>query len=131
MPKSIVLPPGTQKPIAPFSPGTLADGVVYVAGQAKGAMPNGGALGGQDSYLVAYAANGTGTPKALFTQQFGTTGTDTPSGIAVNGDTVYVASNENGDAVVRSFNTANTVTTTTKAQSGGNLVVTVATANKE
>lgn len=32
MPKSIVLPPGTGTPIAPFSPGTLADGVVYVSG---------------------------------------------------------------------------------------------------
>ncbi|MBD8554107.1 pyrimidine utilization protein C [Rhizobium sp. CFBP 8762] len=32
MPKSIVVPAGTSKPIAPFSPGTLADGVVYVAG---------------------------------------------------------------------------------------------------
>jgi aminoacrylate peracid reductase len=32
MPKTIVLPPGTQKPIAPYSPGTLADGVVYTSG---------------------------------------------------------------------------------------------------
>src|SRR6185369_12670612 len=32
MPKTIVLPPGTQKPIAPFSPGTLADGAIYVSG---------------------------------------------------------------------------------------------------
>jgi aminoacrylate peracid reductase len=32
MPKSIVVPPGTSKPIAPFSPGTLADGIVYVSG---------------------------------------------------------------------------------------------------
>jgi aminoacrylate peracid reductase len=32
MPKKIVLPPGTGTPIAPFSPGTLADGVVYVSG---------------------------------------------------------------------------------------------------
>ena len=32
MPKSIVVPPGTSTPIAPFSPGTLADGVVYVSG---------------------------------------------------------------------------------------------------
>lgn len=32
MPKTIVLPPGTGTPIAPFSPGTLADGVVYVSG---------------------------------------------------------------------------------------------------
>jgi hypothetical protein len=104
------------------------DNVVYVAGTTNSSMPNGGQIGGQDGYLTAYAPGSTGIPKALFTQQFGTTGTDTPSGIAVNGDTVYVASNENGDAVVRSFDTANTVTTTTKAQSAGNLVVTVATA---
>jgi len=32
MPKTIILPPGTGVPIAPFSPGTLADGVVYVSG---------------------------------------------------------------------------------------------------
>lgn len=32
MPKRIILPPGTGTPIAPFSPGTLADGVVYVSG---------------------------------------------------------------------------------------------------
>jgi aminoacrylate peracid reductase len=32
MPKTIIVPPGTSKPIAPFSPGTLADGVVYVSG---------------------------------------------------------------------------------------------------
>lgn len=32
MPKTVVLPPGTTTPIAPFSPGTLADGIVYVSG---------------------------------------------------------------------------------------------------
>ena len=32
MPKTIIVPAGTHKPIAPFSPGTLADGVVYVSG---------------------------------------------------------------------------------------------------
>ena len=32
MPKTIVTPPGTTTPIAPFSPGTMADGIVYVAG---------------------------------------------------------------------------------------------------
>ena len=31
MPKTVIIPPGTQTPIAPFSPGTLADGVVYVS----------------------------------------------------------------------------------------------------
>jgi aminoacrylate peracid reductase len=32
MPKIVITPRGTGKPIAPFSPGTLADGVVYVSG---------------------------------------------------------------------------------------------------
>ena len=32
MPKTVITPPGTGIPIAPFSPGTLADGVVYVSG---------------------------------------------------------------------------------------------------
>ncbi|MEH0195243.1 pyrimidine utilization protein C [Caulobacter sp. CCNWLY153] len=32
MPKTVITPSGTGTPIAPFSPGTLADGVVYVSG---------------------------------------------------------------------------------------------------
>ena len=32
MPKTIVTPPGSGTPIAPFSPGTMADGIVYVSG---------------------------------------------------------------------------------------------------
>jgi aminoacrylate peracid reductase len=32
MPKTVITPPGTGTPIAPFSPGTMADGVVYVSG---------------------------------------------------------------------------------------------------
>ncbi|MBV8925410.1 MAG: pyrimidine utilization protein C [Bradyrhizobium sp.] len=32
MPKTIVVPAGTAKPIAPYSPGALADGVLYVSG---------------------------------------------------------------------------------------------------
>jgi aminoacrylate peracid reductase len=32
MPKSIIVPEGTQKPIAPYSPGAYADGIVYVSG---------------------------------------------------------------------------------------------------
>ena len=32
MPKTIVVPEGTQKPIAPYSPGALADGILYVSG---------------------------------------------------------------------------------------------------
>ncbi|ATM86268.1 pyrimidine utilization protein C [Yersinia massiliensis] len=32
MPKTIITPPGSGTPLAPFSLGTLADGVVYVSG---------------------------------------------------------------------------------------------------
>ena len=32
MPKTVIVPPGTPAPIAPYSPGTMADGIVYVAG---------------------------------------------------------------------------------------------------
>jgi aminoacrylate peracid reductase len=32
MPKTVVTPPGTPTPIAPFSPGTLAEGALYVSG---------------------------------------------------------------------------------------------------
>ncbi|ENA3453206.1 pyrimidine utilization protein C [Yersinia enterocolitica] len=32
MPKTIITPPGSGTPLAPFSPGTLADGVAYVSG---------------------------------------------------------------------------------------------------
>ncbi len=32
MPKQAIIPPGTGTPIAPFVPGTMADGVVYVSG---------------------------------------------------------------------------------------------------
>jgi aminoacrylate peracid reductase len=32
MSKTAIIPPGTGVPLAPYSPGTLADGVVYVSG---------------------------------------------------------------------------------------------------
>lgn len=32
MPKTIITPSGSGTPLAPFSPGTFADGVVYVSG---------------------------------------------------------------------------------------------------
>jgi len=32
MPKTVITPPGTPTPIAPFSPGTLAEGALYVSG---------------------------------------------------------------------------------------------------
>ena len=32
MPKTAIIPPGTGEPLAPYVPGTLADGIVYVSG---------------------------------------------------------------------------------------------------
>jgi len=32
MPKTAIVPPGTGKPLAPYVPGTLADGILYVSG---------------------------------------------------------------------------------------------------
>lgn len=32
MPKQAIIPAGTTTPIAPFVPGTMADGIVYVSG---------------------------------------------------------------------------------------------------
>ena len=32
MPKTAIIPPGTGKPLAPYVPGTLADGILYVSG---------------------------------------------------------------------------------------------------
>ena len=32
MPQSAIIPPGTGVPLAPYVPGTLADGIVYVSG---------------------------------------------------------------------------------------------------
>lgn len=104
------------------------DGVVYVAGRTKSSLPNGGGqIGGWDSYLTAYAAGSTGTPKALFTKQYGTAGNDTPSGIVVDGDRVLVAGSEDGRAIVRSFDTSTTTTKTIRSETAGVLTVTVET----
>ena len=32
MPKEAIIPPGTGVPLAPYVPGTIADGVIYVSG---------------------------------------------------------------------------------------------------
>jgi hypothetical protein len=89
-----------------------ADGVVYVAGRTKGAMPGASAVGGWDSYVSAIGTSSQGAPQTLFTQQFGTTGDDKVTGLAVNGNQLVVAGVENGAGVLRSFDLANSLTTT-------------------
>jgi hypothetical protein len=89
------------------------DGVVYVGGRTQSDLPGstGGGAGGYDSYLTAYATDAGGTPKALFTQQFGSVNDDTVSGIVVNGSQVVVASKEGSEAMLRSFDVATNVVT--------------------
>ena len=82
-----------------------ADGsTVYVAGQAQGALPGGGApIGGYDGYIEGFTTTAKGTPQATFTQTFGTAGADKPQGLVVNGDSLITASVEDGHAVLRNF----------------------------
>lgn len=80
------------------------DGTVYVAGQAKSAMPGGGAaMGGWDGYVEAFSTDKTGKATTLFTQTFGGAGGDKPKGLVVDGSNVIVASVEDGRAVLRRF----------------------------
>ncbi len=89
-----------------------AAGNVLVAGRTKSALPGGTApVGGWDSYLTSYAADSKGVPKALFTQSFGTAGTDGVSGMVVDGNEVYLAGVESGRGVVRSFSVSGAVAT--------------------
>ncbi len=102
-----------------------SDGAVYVTGNTQAALPGGGVkVGGQDAYLRGYSSSG----KIAFTDQYGTSGTDTAGGIAVSGASIYVAGAEGGNAVVRQFTigagdvaTAGTVRNLGSLQ-GGNVV---------
>ncbi len=76
-----------------------SDGSVYIAGQVQGSLPGGTPSGGKDGYLEGFSATG----KHLFTTQFGTTGTDSVKGLAVDGANLVVGGVENGDGVLRSF----------------------------
>lgn len=88
-----------------------ADGVVYLAGRSTGAMPGAASVGGQDGYVSAFAGSSTTaldgkvtwTVSPKFTVQFGTAGIDEAAGIALSGNTLVVASQENGNAVVRRY----------------------------
>lgn len=77
-----------------------SDGSVYVAGQTDSAIAGGGGSeGGTDSYIQGFTASGA----QKFISQYGSKGTDTPAGIAVVGNTLFVAGSESGDAVVRNY----------------------------
>ncbi len=85
-----------------------ADGLVYVAGRSKSAMPGTMALGGWDSYVQTFsqtAPNRKGVVTAInmSTQQFGTAGDDSIQAMTVSGADLFTAGVENGRAVVRRF----------------------------
>lgn len=83
------------------------DGSVYVAGRAKSNMPGATSIGGWDSYLEGFSATakplGGYSVATKFVTQFGTTGNDGVSGIALSGTTLVTAGVENGRAVMRRF----------------------------
>jgi hypothetical protein len=84
-----------------------ADGSLYVTGSANGSFANTTQIGGQDAYVRGYKINTspTATEKyALqFTTQYGTSGTDKPAGVAVNGSTMVTAGVENGRIILRRY----------------------------
>ena len=89
-----------------------ADGSLYVAGTAKSALPGETAVGGTDAWVRGYGPTVTTmTPDdkvktdaaLLFSTQFGTTGTDVPTAIGVNGTQLVVGGTENGVGVLRNY----------------------------
>jgi len=82
-----------------------ADGSVYVAGRARAAVVGGTAIGGYDSYLQGFGPPTVSSPNGvpLFGTQFGTTGEDRATAMAMDGNSVLVAGVEDGHAVVRRY----------------------------
>ncbi len=81
-----------------------ADGTVYVAGRAKSALPGASNLGDWDNYVEAFAPpDAKGKVATLFTQNFGTAGSDRPAGMVLDGTSLVVASVEGGRGVLRRF----------------------------
>lgn len=91
-----------------------SNGMVYVAGKVDGTILGATSSGGTtDAYVQAFKAtavplnDGSGnaewvvTPTAV--SQFGSTGQNAATGVAVSGSSVYVSSMGNGQAVVRDF----------------------------
>ncbi len=93
-----------------------SNGMVYVAGQVDGRILGGSSSGGQDAFVQGFHAvskplnDGSGSSQWVVTttatSQFGTTGVDRATDLAVSGSAVYVSSMENGQAVVRRLDAA-------------------------
>lgn len=84
------------------------NGMIYVAGRSKSALPGGSQIGDWDSYLEGFGPPSTayatkGKVPATFTMNFGTSGADRPAGMVLDGTNLVTASVENGRAVLRRF----------------------------
>lgn len=85
-----------------------ADGLVYIGGRSKSAIPGSVSVGGWDGYVQAFKA---GEPyptagivsKAVGQSQFGTGGDDSVDAMTLDGSNLYTAGVEDGRAVVRRF----------------------------
>lgn len=93
------------------------DGSVYVGGKSKSLMAGatGGASGNYDGYVMGFSS--TGSPQ--FTVQTGTVNSDQTSQIVVDGNTLYSAGIEDGNAVLRSYTLGSHDETKTTVDSHG------------
>ncbi|MES2722546.1 MAG: hypothetical protein V4656_05280 [Pseudomonadota bacterium] len=80
-----------------------ADGSVYVAGRAQSNLPGTTGIGGWDSYIEGFKADSKNKVTTLFAQSVGSTGSDRPGGLVVDGGSLVLANNEEGRAVIHRF----------------------------
>ncbi|HEY2709846.1 MAG TPA: hypothetical protein VGI95_17485 [Caulobacteraceae bacterium] len=101
-----------------------ADGSVYVTGQAQTSTAVQGSQGPSNSFLQVFSTKGV----QIANTQIATGGSNTSSGIAVDGTNVYIAGVQNGDAVVTEYDLSNPKTPALVASrdlgslGGGNVV---------
>jgi hypothetical protein len=98
---------------------TDASGNIYIGGQVTGAIAGGQTNnGGTDGYVAKLNSSGT----VQYEQQLGTSGNDTVSATATASDgSLYVASVQNGEAVVSKYANGNATTTPVWTQDLGAL----------
>lgn len=96
-----------------------ADGSVYAGGRTQGLMTGAteGAKGGWDSYVMAYSADG----EAVSVSQSGTEGADAVSAMVVDGQNLYVAATEDGQAVLHRYDLSSGAPVLAESRSLGHL----------
>ncbi|CAN5831839.1 regulatory protein FlaEY [soil metagenome] len=98
-----------------------ADGSVYVAGRAQSSLPGTTGLGGWDSYIEGFKADAKNKVSTLFVQNVGSSGSDRPGGLVVDGNSLVLANNEAGRAVLHRFDLSGATATETATRDLGDL----------